>query len=175
MLAVAQMEPAGGWVERRDPRHKVLIRVKMRAGGFPIDVCIRDVSRKGVCVVTATPPPRGTVVELTGAAFPIVGRVVWSTELRFGLEVGGRIDVSAILAQQAPAPRVDELVPGPAYARPVRTIAERSEASRQASSTMQYAFFCLMAAAGAMTVAHTAYASLATTSSQIIAGLEAAK
>ena len=81
----------------REQRRKVLIRAKMRAGGSPLDVCIRDISAKGLMIQAAAPPPRGTYVEIVGADQTIVGRVVWMKDRRCGIHTCDPIDVTAAI------------------------------------------------------------------------------
>jgi hypothetical protein len=81
----------------REQRLKVLIRAKMRAGGPPTDVCIRDISSKGLMLQADAPPPRGTYIEIVGAEQTIVGRVVWAKDRRFGMHTCDPIDVSAAI------------------------------------------------------------------------------
>lgn len=69
----------------RGPRRKVLVRARMRGHGAPVDVCVRDVSARGMLVQAASPPPRGAFVELSGGGLPIVGQVVWAKDRRFGV------------------------------------------------------------------------------------------
>ena len=99
MLTAATFSPGSGWVERRDSRHKVLIRARMRAGGLPVEICINNVSSRGICAMTAAPPPRGTYVELLDTAIPMVGKVVWSGNRRFGIAVQDKIDLPRLVAQ----------------------------------------------------------------------------
>ena len=82
---------------RRDSRHKVLLRGKMRAGALPSEVCVRDVSRRGLLLQAAAPPRPGTIVEIIVAKRSIVGRVRWAKGRRFGMELSPPISVEAFL------------------------------------------------------------------------------
>lgn len=77
---------ARGGLTHRGERRKVLVRARMRGNGPPVDVCIRDVSARGMLVQAGTPPPRGTFVELSGGGLPVVGQVVWAKDRRFGVQ-----------------------------------------------------------------------------------------
>ena len=172
MLAAQQILPASNWVERRDPRYRVLIRAKMRAGGLPVDVCIRDVSARGVCVVTNNPPPRGTVVELTGTAVPIVGRVVWANDLRFGIALGARIDVGRLMTQEPGLRAPHETVPLPRYAREPIPVARVAERNRHLGNVFQFCMIAIAGAAAAGMIGQMVYGTLAQASARIEAGFE---
>ena len=86
----------------REPRRKVTIRASMRAEGPPLDVCVRDISSRGLMIQTRTPPPRGTYVQIECAGHEIVGIVVWRREHRFGVNTCERIDASALARERRP-------------------------------------------------------------------------
>mgnify|MGYP001615477023 CR=1 FL=1 len=79
----------------REPRIKVTIRATMRAGEPRMDVYIRDISPRGMMMMAAVPPPRGTYIEVIGVGQTIVGRVTWSKDQRFGVRMGDRLDLAA--------------------------------------------------------------------------------
>jgi len=87
----------------REPRRKVTIRASMRAEGPPLDVCVRDISSRGLMIQTRVPPPRGTYVQIECAGHEIVGIVVWRREHRFGINTCERIDASALARERQPA------------------------------------------------------------------------
>ena len=62
-----------------------------------MDVCIRDISTKGLMLQADAAPPRGTYVEIVGAEQTIVGRVVWAKDRRFGMHCCDPIDVAATI------------------------------------------------------------------------------
>jgi hypothetical protein len=144
----------------------------MRAGGRPVDVCIRDVSLRGVCVVTARPPPRGTIVELSGPSAPIVGEVIWSSERRFGVAVGGRIDVRRLLALRTSDPPPHQTVPLPAYARAPLPKPCSADDSRNAGRAMQFVFTALLGVAAAALIGQLVYENLAAATDRISAALQ---
>ena len=144
----------------------------MRAGGPPIDVCIRDVSLRGICVVTAKPPPRGTVVELTGPSAPIVGEVIWSSERRFGVAVGGRIDLPRLLAQRSNDRPPHESVPLPAYARAPVHRPRYADESRDKGRAMQFVFTALLGVAAAALIGQLVYENLASAANRVTAAMD---
>ena len=101
----------------REPRRKVTIRASMRAEGPPLDVCVRDISSRGLMIQTRTPPPRGTYVQIECAGHEIVGIVVWRREHRFGVNTCERIDASALARERRP--RIATPKPGGGVARAV--------------------------------------------------------
>lgn len=168
--------PDSGWKERRDARHPVLVRARMRAGGLPADVCIRDISVRGACIVSAAPPVRGTVVELTGSCTPIVGRVVWVTGQRFGIEVRGRINIPAFLSQQKPKqgglPAPHELVAPPGTEGFARHLPRAPSETRQTGALMQFVFGAFLAGCAATFIAQTLYENLSSATAAIEAELQ---
>lgn len=93
-----QLGPDNAWDKRKEDRVKVLLRVRMRAGGLPADACIRDISSRGLLIQTMAPPSRGTTIELNGPFPPIVARVVWTSDGRFGVRTQDLIDIPALLS-----------------------------------------------------------------------------
>lgn len=81
---------------RADHRLRVLIRARMRDGARNADVCILDLSQRGLLATTATPPRRGAFVEIVLGTISLVGQVRWASEHRIGISLQDRIDVGAI-------------------------------------------------------------------------------
>ena len=84
----------------REQRRKVLIQAKIRAGGLPVDACIRDISTKGLMIQAKVPPPRGTYVEIVTASHTIVGRVVWGRDMRFGISTRDKLHIDMIVGER---------------------------------------------------------------------------
>jgi len=142
----------------RETRRKVLIRATMRAGGPRTDVCIRDISSRGMMVQTGAPPPRGTFVELDCAGHQIVGLVIWRKDHRFGVQTRDRINVHAVANRIAPAmlaPRRQAPRHGPRAAARAGGNAGRSLGSR-----MEFAMIALFAAALVAALGTTAFQAL---------------
>jgi hypothetical protein len=140
----------------REQRRKVLIRAKMRAGGQPIDVCIRDISSKGLMIQAHAPPARGTYVEIVGADYEVVGRVVWVRERRFGIRTREPMNILAMIggAPAGPSPRVPLPKPG----RPAPAVARQSAGSSRAlGKAMEFAMIGAFAAALAAALVSAAY------------------
>jgi hypothetical protein len=129
----------------REPRRKVLIRATMRAGGPRTDVCIRDVSARGMLVQASAPPPRGTYVDLDCAGYQIVGVVIWHKERRFGIRTRERINVAALAGRIPP----EILIPHRRGSRASPPAAMRGGggASRALAGRMEFALVAAFAAA----------------------------
>ena len=152
------MRPAKGWVDRRDPRFKVLVRVSLRGAGPMIDACVRDVSRRGMLLQANFPPPRGAIIEVVGPFPPVVARVVWASERRFGVTTQDRIKVSDFLVAR------DQVSPDRDSVGPVclpSADPDRGERHRQVGRLLQYG--AVIAAGGtlAFAIAQAAYGLLA--------------
>jgi hypothetical protein len=146
----------------REARRKVMLRATMCTGGPRVDVCVRDISSRGMMVQAGAPPPRGTFVELDCAGHEIVGMVIWRREHRFGLQTRDRINVRS-LAHGIP-PATD--TPRPAGARAVRRPAARTgaradaEASRILAGKMELAVVLVFGAALVAGLAASAFETL---------------
>lgn len=136
----------------RLPRRKVLVRARMRAGGPKTDICIRDVSARGLLIQANTPPQRGSFVEIMCEGLPITGQVIWISDRRFGVITRERLDVAAFVDRLSnPSAQPVIVVPEPVGirvgARRPRTHGE----SRDLGNALQFA--TMVGACGAAAVA----------------------
>ena len=128
-------------------------RLKQDAGWF--DICIRDISPKGLLVQGASPPRRGSYVEIRRGAHVIVAKVAWAKDQQFGLTTQDIVPVDALIHRpdaagfgRSPAPSND--------ARPERRAAPRVSSeqaaarSRHISAMIQYGFAIMFALACAV-------------------------
>jgi hypothetical protein len=142
----------------RDPRRKVAIRATMLASGPPADVCIRDISSRGMLLQASAPPQRGTCVEIWCSGHQIVGVVHWCKDRRFGVRLRDRINVHAFEGG-APAEILDPhgrtagASPRPA-ARP------GAGSSRARAGGMEFAVVAIFAAALVAALGITAFETL---------------
>ena len=157
----------------REHRRKVLIRAKLRAGGLPIDACIRDISSKGLMVQTRVPPPRGTYVEIIAGNQTIVGRVVWGNDMRFGIITRDRLPIDVIVGElRAPAatrgtdPKLTPVLRPAAVAR--APVFRRSHAR-----ALEFAVLILFALAMIATFATASYQALSRPFESIASRLQA--
>jgi hypothetical protein len=84
-----------GSIVARAPRRRVSIVARMRAGGTPVSVCVRDISPRSMLLEGASAPSPGTYVEIIGPEASIAGQVIWSRDDRFGVRTRERLNVRA--------------------------------------------------------------------------------
>lgn len=150
----------------REPRTRTLLRGKLRAGGPVRDICIRDISSRGMLIHDSNPPRRGTYVEISNAnQCLVVGRVVWSKDDRFGIVTSDPLNVQAIIRQAASK---DDMVNDQAFAahqhkRHAERICGSGERSRQLGGMLQFGTFVALFVAAALFIANTLYGFLAGT------------
>jgi hypothetical protein len=148
----------------REPRQKVVLPARMRLGGKFSDVCIRDISSRGMMLQAANPPPQGSYIEIYRAAHTIVARVVWSRERRFGIMTQDKMHVADIVTVSAPGGtrRPDqERRAGDRHSRavlpPRNMIAEQADRSRQRSRIFEFGTLMAFGLICAGFVGSTAY------------------
>jgi hypothetical protein len=71
----------------------------MRLDGTWKDVCIRNISSRGMLIQASVTPPRGAYVEVRRGRHAIVARIAWSNEQRFGVQTQDRLNVEAVLKE----------------------------------------------------------------------------
>ncbi len=137
----------------REPRQKVVLPARMRAGAGQVDVCIRDISSRGMLIQAGVPPARGTYVEILRPGYSVTGRVVWSKQHKFGVEARGKISLAAVLERRS-TPRAgagtapfNQSSEGPVRPGPRHDPATQAARARARSAFLQYA-----ALGGAVTV-----------------------
>ena len=156
------MQTKGGMVHRA-PRQKVLIRARMRAGGPQMDVCIRDVSARGMLVQADHAPAQRSYVEILLNGQSIAGRVIWAKDRRFGVATREQIDMNAVRSGGSGALVAAEKT-RLRGARPARANAQHSlERSRRVATALQFGFLVAAGAVAAAAVAVTVHGSLAGT------------
>lgn len=152
----------------REDRHSVLIRARMRAGGPALDVCVRNVSSRGMLLQANDVPAQGTYVEILLPDTVVVGRVMWTSERRFGIRARDRIPLHKLINGHARRP-------GAAAAAPQRAApskAARGKASaRSVGQSMQFVFLVACGVAAAGGIAMLAYRTLSSLSDKVTAHL----
>jgi hypothetical protein len=126
-------------VKRRDQRRKVLIRARLKSAAGWHDACIVDLSRRGAGLQAASPPPRGSYVEIRRGDHLLVARVVWSRKHRFGVATQDEIALDSVVANRA-APSTRPPAPAPANdrRRQPRSPGQQAEHSRMRARRAQY-------------------------------------
>ena len=114
----------------------------MNVDGKWSDVCIHDVSDKGLLVSSDAPPAIGTYVDLRRGTLVIIGRVVWCGGRRFGVRTQDPVRLATLISE----PVLDKR-PANANRRGAnrgvsgRSITVQADRNRQLSSALQ--FVCL--------------------------------
>ncbi len=83
----------------REQRVKCVVIARMRLNQRWNDVCIRNISTRGLLIQAAFAPPRGTYVEVCRGHHTIVARVVWAKNHRFGIQTQERLNPEALLKE----------------------------------------------------------------------------
>jgi len=144
-------------VKPREDRQKVMIRARMLSGALWSDVCILNLSRRGVGLQCATPPVRGTYVEIRRGGHVIVGRVVWTKGHRLGLRSQDALAIETIVREpdHSSKPPQGAVVAGASArdrrSRP-RVRLERHETSRIAARAMEFGVAVVAAVSVALMV-----------------------
>lgn len=82
--------------DRIEPRTRAMVRARLRDSRQERDICIIDMSTRGLLATTAFPPARGEIVELTIGRNHLTGQVRWASERRFGVSLRERVSVAAL-------------------------------------------------------------------------------
>lgn len=163
---------SSGIVERSEVRHKVLLQVRMRVGGAFVNICLRDISSRGMLAQAESPPVRGTFVEIVHCHRSVVGQVRWASGRRFGIALRDRIVVEAFLQEPRSAK------PGPAVvAREPRLARADVRASHARSIAISARMQFVLIAGGAVMLggflANSSYAYLVEAMREVEQGLRA--
>lgn len=148
--------PLARGMKPREHRHNVVLQARMRIGSAWTDICIRNISSRGLMAQAGTPPERGAYVEIYKGRQIIVGRVMWSRDRRFGIRTQDRLNIGAIVQEPALHGAGRPAAPGGTglverRSDPSRltqaAIAERLERSRRLSSAVQFGIIIACGAA----------------------------
>ena len=148
-------------VKPREQRRRVLIRARMRVSATWSDVCILNISSRGMQLQTAKAPARGAYVEIRRGMHVIVGCVAWAKNHRFGVKSQDVMFIDAIVAE----PGDGESRHGPvAPVPPERRAAPRktSADSKAIGRAMEFACIGLVVLAAAVGLYGAAEKALAT-------------
>ena len=129
----------------------------MRVGAAWGDVCILNISARGLGLQAATPPEKGDYIELRRGTHVIIARVAWTNKHRFGVHTQDRLPIEQIINEpdksQVVQSGASELV-AERRSNP-RPLHERHQQSRIASRAMEFACFVVLGVSAA-TVAFSA-------------------
>ncbi|MXO72029.1 PilZ domain-containing protein [Alteraurantiacibacter buctensis] len=81
---------------RVEPRTRAMVRARLRDAQGERDVCLIDISTRGVLATAEHPPRRGEFVELQIGRNRLAGQVKWTGDHRFGVSLRERVSVAAM-------------------------------------------------------------------------------
>jgi len=125
-----------------------MIKARMRVAAAWNDVCILNISPRGLSVQAASPPPRGTYLEIRRGAHEITARVIWSGHHRFGVHTQDELAIDDIINHPDRSTEDPVATPDRRHAR--RTAATRHDDSRMLSRAMEFAVIGIFAASAAV-------------------------
>ena len=147
-----------------------MIKARMRDGVRWHDVCILNLSTHGVGIQTASPPERGSYVEIRRGPNVIIARVAWTKGHRAGLRSQDPIFIPAIVKETPVAP-----APASPQGRPVerrrQPRLQSHDDSRLKARAMEFAGFAGAALLIAMVLFSAVQESLAKPLARITAAL----
>ena len=123
----------------------------MRIGASWNDVCILNISPRGLSMQAAAPPPRGTYLEVRRGEHEITACVMWVNHHRFGVRTQDVLAIEYIINQ--PDRSAARASPDGSIAERrqfQRSTAERHESSRMLSRAMEFAVMGVFAASAAV-------------------------
>jgi hypothetical protein len=134
-----------------------MINARMRDGGSWSDLCILNMSSRGLMGRSAVPPRPGSFVEVRRGPYVIVARVVWTKEQMFGVSTQDVVPIDDIVANKAIPMAPPGGLPPPERRRHRRRPAlSLEERSGQCARILQFSFItalgCSVAVAGAATL-----------------------
>ena len=145
----------------RETRRKVMIHARMRIGASWNEVCILNISPRGLAMQAAAAPPRGTYLEIRRGGHEIMACVMWASHHRFGVRTQDALMIDDIIhhPDRPVAAPADDAASQALAVRSVsrRKVAERLEHSRMLSRAMEFAVIGAFAA-GAAAVTYAAVA-----------------
>lgn len=163
-------------VKPRAPRRKVMIKARMRLGASWGQVCILNISERGLGMQAAAPPVRGTYVEVRRGHHALIGCVTWAKGHRFGVRTQDCIAIDTIIGEpdlsQLPANEEAAAAPFERRAAP-RPASERAERNRYLGRGLEFSFLVLLGISAAALAFETVHEALAAPISNVSAALDA--
>jgi hypothetical protein len=167
-------------LKAREPRKKVNIPARMRLGSEWADICIRNMSSRGLMATTAAQVKSGSYVEIRRGTIMIVGRVVWVYGASFGLRTQEQLDLAAVVGEPRlnarPRAACAEAEAAERRSEGRRSAAEdivrQAERSRRFANTFQFVALVAAIVLGCATIALTLASFLSDVSSEIQIALQ---
>jgi hypothetical protein len=164
-------------LKKREQRRVVHLKAELRsdAGARPAVIC--NVALHGLMVKCAEAPARGAFVEVRCEGVIVVGRVVWSQGVRFGLRSQDKIDLAALHATRSSASKTSAKRKEGVRAQRSEVLVRAhllaaEEQSRNAARLVDWLFVTLAAAAAAVFCASAIYSVVSAPLGQAGAALE---
>ncbi len=88
-------------MDRKEDRTTAILRARLRDGGPEREASVLDLSSRGLMAAAQPPPRRGTFVDMQVGRHTLVGQVQWIEGNRFGVRLRERIDVLAVIGNEA--------------------------------------------------------------------------
>lgn len=139
-------------MKARELRRKVLIRARMRAVATWSDVCILNISSRGMALQSARPPARGTYVEIRRGPHVIIACVIWSKHHRFGIRSQDVLFIDTIVAEPGEGHCAQTSTPYVAIERRSARRPRSADGNRFLSRAMEFACLGCLAALAATTL-----------------------
>lgn len=134
----------------------------MRLTATWLDVCILNISSRGMQLQSARPPARGAYVEIRRGPHVIIGCVAWARQHRFGIRAQDVLFVDAIVAEPGENEAANGFVPYvPAERRAAPRRPQSAGRNRMIGRAMEFACFGCLAALGAAALYGAAHEALA--------------
>lgn len=140
----------------------MLIRARMRVTATWSDVCILNISSRGMQLQAAKPPERGSYVEIRRGLHVIIGCVAWTRQHRFGLKSQDVLFIDAIVAEPSEGDTARSATPYiPVERRAAPRRAASGDNSRLLGRAMEFACLGMLVMAGATIIYGAAESALA--------------
>lgn len=138
----------------REPRRNVVLNARMRVGACWNDVCILNISSRGLLLQIAEPPRQGSYLELRRGRHAILARVIWTESHRCGVRTQDLLPVEEIVndRESPPAP-TDAPAVAATFAERRPSLREREvqhENSRMLSRAIEFCTITVFAASAAV-------------------------
>lgn len=130
---------------RGSDRTRTMLRATLRDGSAERDACVLDLSHRGFMATSTPAPRRGSYIELTVGRHQLDGQVQWSEGRRFGVRLREKVDVLAVLGNEAGP----TLLSAAQKARGRPSLEARAAFAKQVAQGFTYGIFIALAGAGA--------------------------
>ncbi|MEM6266424.1 MAG: PilZ domain-containing protein [Pseudomonadota bacterium] len=143
--------------QRTEDRTKIMVRANVRDAYERREICILDISTRGLLASASDAPVYGEFIEIEVDDKVLVGQVKWSKEGRFGVVFQQRISVISFLSGEKGSIALPRKAVATTYAKnPAATF----DASRQLSQWLQFGVFAAAAFVAAMYIMQAIHAGL---------------